>query len=105
MNTTAQNQNEVAQTILAQLGGASRLAMMAGCKDFGASPTSVHFKVGTNAKKIGAMKITLDPNDTYTVKFFTGRGVNLKAGEVLSDVYAEDLVRIFEEKTGMYLSF
>lgn len=95
----------VAQTILNQLGGVGRLAMMCGCKDFVSSPSSVSFKVGTNAKKVSAMIITLDPSDTYTVAFFKGRGINMTKAEELSDVYAEDLKRIFESSTGMYLSF
>jgi len=95
----------VAQTILNQLGGINRLVMMAGCKGFVAAPTSVHFKLGSNEKKATAMMITLDPTDTYTVKVFKGRGVNMTKSEELSDVYAEDLVRIFEASTGMYLSF
>lgn len=108
MNTTQQTEAAVAQTILAQLGGIGRLTMMCGCKNFVAGNTNnqgVHFKVGTNGKKVSAMSIVLEANDTYTVKVWAGRGVNMKKVEELSEVYAEDLVRIFESATGMYLSF
>lgn len=96
---------QVANTILAQLGGAGRLAMMCGCKQFVGGENSLSFKVGSNAKKVTAMMVTLDPTDTYTVAVFTGRGINMTKREELSDVYAEDLKRIFESTTGMYLSF
>lgn len=96
---------QVANTILAQLGGAGLLAMMCGCKNFVGGSNSLTFKVGTNEKKVTAMVITLDPTDTYTVAVFKGRGIGMAKSEELSDVYAEDLKRIFESSTGMYLSF
>lgn len=103
MNTNTQQTeaNEVANTILAQLGGVPRLVMMCGCKQFLAGKQSVQFKIGRNEKKITAAVITRDANDTYELCFFTG--ATLKKAH--SGAYAEDLVRLFEDATGMYLSF
>lgn len=95
---------QVAETILSQLGGAGRLRAMCGCKDFGAGDQSLQFKVGSNAKKVTACVVTLEPSDTYRVTFFTGRGVNMREARRIEDVYADSLVAVFESETGMYLS-
>ncbi len=96
---------QVAETILQQLGGAGRLRMFAGCKDFAGDENSVQFKVGKNEKKVTCCRIVLDASDTYTVVFYAGRSVNLKKVYECSDVYNDSLVSIFEAQTGMYLSF
>lgn len=95
----------VAETILSQLGGSGRLKMMCGCKDFAGDATSLQFKVGANAKKVSCCRIVLDPSDTYTVQFYSGRGAAMRKTVELSDVYADMLREIFEKNTGMYLSF
>jgi hypothetical protein len=105
MNTANETALTVAQTILAQLGGTGRLAMMCGCKQFMADSNSVLFKVGSNAKKVTACRVVLDPSDTYTVEFYAGRGLNIRKVSECSDVYADMLREIFESKTGMYLTF
>ncbi len=107
----------VAQTILAQLGGAGRLAMMVGAKNFVSTPNSVSFKLGGGAKKgINGVRITLDPSDTYTVQFLkisraSGRvssiGLPAAAPRVVAeftDVYADRLMDVFEQATGFYLT-
>lgn len=96
---------EVAQTILNQLGGNGRLAMMCGCKDFAGDSTSVQFKIGTNGKRVTCCRIVLDPSDTYTVTFYSGRGVKMREAVSHSDVYADMLRHLFERETGMYLTF
>jgi hypothetical protein len=105
VNTANEAALTVAQTILSQLGGAGRLAMMCGCKNFLADENSVQFKVGSNAKKVTACRVVLEPSDTYTVEFYAGRGVNIRKVSECSDVYADSLRSMFESKTGMYLSF
>jgi hypothetical protein len=96
---------EVANTILAQLGGASRLSAMCGCKDFTGGARVLQFKVGTNAKKVSMCRIELDDNDTYTVRFYAGRSFRtLRPLYECSDVYADMLRPLFESQTGMYLS-
>lgn len=92
----------VAKTILEQMGGQRRLMMMTGAKQFLADEKSVQFKVGKNAKGIGAVRITLLPSDTYSMAFLNSRG-NLI--EEINDVYCDRLMDIFETQTGLYLTF
>jgi len=99
MNT--QNTMPVAQTILAQLGGAAKLKVMAGAKDFIGGSHSLTFKVGRNNKKVKAVCITLDATDTYSVSVFNAA---YEETHVASDVYADSLRRVVESATGLYLS-
>lgn len=106
MNSAAQQTDlTVAETILNQLGGTGRLAMMCGCKDFAGDTSSVQFKVGKNTKKVTACRVVLDPTDTYTVEFYVGRGLNIRKTSESSLIYADQLRPLFEEQTGMYLTF
>lgn len=95
-------ENSVAQTILNQLGGIGRLKAMTGARDFLAAPDGVQFHVGRNAKGVKAISVVLQPEDTYKVTF---HGRKNGDGQVLHDIYAEDLQRIFESETGLYLNF
>jgi hypothetical protein len=99
------NDATVAKTILAQLGGQSRIAAMLGARDFAYSKDSLHFRIGSGAvNKANRLSITLDPSDTYTVKFIGGRGVNIREVGSVSDVYAGSLKATIEKNLGMYLS-
>lgn len=95
----------VANTIVSQMGGSGRLVAMIGACNFTGTEKSVSFRFKARAKNSSnGLKVTLDPSDTYTVEFISVRGASLKIKESLSDIYAEDLIRIFESKTGLYLS-
>jgi len=95
----------VADTIVAQLGGMGKLKAMIGAKDFLAGADSVQFAIGSGAKnKIRKIRIVLAPDDTYTVTFHAGTGANMKQVGEVSDVYADALKRTIEAETGMYLS-
>lgn len=87
--------SEVAQTIFTQLG-ARRFVAMTGAKQFQHSPTALTFKVARRN-----VRVTLDPSDTYTVTTSTLSG---KVCKTDSDVYAENLQRVFTEQTGLYTS-
>jgi hypothetical protein len=98
---------EVAETILQQLGGIHQLTAMIGAHSFMGSEKdrSLTFKWKADAKHgANAVTITLDPSDTYTVKFFKCRGYNISEVAELNDVYSDMLVEMFEEVTGLYLS-
>jgi hypothetical protein len=92
----------VAQTILSQLGG-NKFSVMTGAKNFVSDGPALQFKLPTNfaAKKINFVRITLDPSDTYTMKFFNFRGLNLKEVESVSGVYNDQLKSIFTGVTGL----
>ena len=104
--TTTSNQ-QVAQTILSQLGG-KRFIAMTGCSNFGSTPNSLSFKLPRGAKnKATHCTITLDASDTYTVEFVK---CNMRAAvyrQVVAEtsmVYAESLTELFTAATGLYTS-
>jgi len=100
----------VAQTILQQLGG-SRFRVMTGASSFSSGPDSLSFRLpakrGYTKGGIKAVVITLDPSDTYSMKFLSQKGAPTFAVTTVkeyTDVYAEDLQRLFTEATGLYTS-
>lgn len=94
----------VANTILAQLGGAGRLRLMTSARDFLGDAKWLSFRVGRNARGVNKVKVTLDPSDTYTVEVFRVRGTTVKVLGSASGVYADSLVSSFESLTGLYLT-
>lgn len=98
----------VAETILAQLGGARRLQVMTGARDFVGGEAFgrgfVQFKIGRGARDgINKVRVELDPSDTYTVKFYKTRGVDFAYKGEVSGVYCDTLVSTFEARTGFRL--
>ena len=89
---------EIAQTILAQLGG-NKFQSMTGAK-FSAieNGLAVSFK---GSKKANMLSVTLDPSDTYTMKFGKLSGTSFKEVSNHEDVYDDQLVTIFEDVTGL----
>jgi len=92
----------VAKTILAQLGG-NKFIAMTGAKDFVGGANSLQFSISSRLtkNKSNKVRIVLDPSDTYTMTFYKIRGIDFKEVDSVSDVYAEDLQRIFTAKTGL----
>lgn len=94
--TTQTNPHEVADTILAQLGG-NRFAFMTGARYFMAAPKSLSFKVARYA-----CAVELDGSDTYTVRKVsvrTGREVAREAS-----VYVDQLRAVFERMFSLRVS-
>lgn len=108
---TTQNDDTVARTILAQLGGTSRLIAMTGAKHILFDTDLVCFKF-KGSRKVNHCKITLDASDTYTVEFglfkkhrsSDGKRRNYAVKASFSGVYADSLVSVFEGTTGLALS-
>lgn len=97
----------VGRTILEQMGGARRLQVMLGVQKFILLNDGVAFKWPNKQPSNGNyVEIHLTPMDTYTMSFFM---VSMRGGgtknlvKKYDDVYAEDLVHIFEKQTGWYL--
>ena len=61
--------NEVAKTILAQLGGANFL-LLTGAKNLTYSENSFSCKIMKNSKKVSHVKVVLNAMDTYDVTFY-----------------------------------
>ena len=99
---TREEQIEVANTIIAQLGG-SKFIAMTGAKDIFAHEDGVSFKVpGTMTKNhINYIRVFLDPSDTYTVEFWKYRKMR---GDKISEhsmIYDDQLPGIFTAETGL----
>jgi uncharacterized protein with GYD domain len=102
---------EIAQVIGQQIGGLNKLAIMTGAKDFVALSEvdeqlgGLKFRIGRGAKKaINTVMIKLMANDTYTVEFWTVRGVKATRKAVAEMVYCEDLMNVVEAETGFFLT-
>lgn len=95
----------VANTILDQMGGTGRLTAMVGANAFVGSDNSVSFRFKARAKNgANAFRVVLDPSDTYTVEFMSCRAGKVTSKFKSRDIYAEDLIPLFERETGLYLS-
>jgi len=94
---------QIAQTILDQLGG-NRFAAMTGAKNFVAIENGITMKLGRSASGITHMTVMLDASDTYTVRFQRVHGVKVTEKGTTEGVYAEMLRDIFESATGMFTS-
>lgn len=100
--------HEVGETILKQLGGIGRLAMMTGAHGFVASKDMAGFILGAGAKSpqgatLKIVRVCLTPSDTYRVEFWAPGAK--RCVTVVEDVYADMLVETFERETGFYLTF
>ncbi len=99
------NGQEVAQTILKQMGGTGKLSVMIGAKDFISYPNGVAFKfMDPGAGKPNYVKIVLNARDTYDLEFGRLRGMNYKVVKSFDDIYNDSLRSLFERTTGLYLS-
>jgi hypothetical protein len=95
---------EVAETILRQIGGGNRLRAMIGASGFIGSDTSLSFKWKAKAKNgANALRIVLDPSDTYTMHFYKLRAGKATELEKFDDIYSDMLREVFEDCTGLYL--
>jgi len=99
---------EVARTIASQIGRGSM--RMIGAKDLVGGANSLTFRVGRNAKGVTHIRITLDPDDTYTVEFLASRRsknppyFDTKVLSAHANTYVNALHRTIESGTGLYTS-
>jgi hypothetical protein len=97
---------DVAHTILAQLGG-NRFIAMTGAKSFLGDPHSLMFTLPGRLTKGGTNKvrITLQPNDTYSLQFLklgsASTGYKTTLVDFMQDVHAEQLRQAFTRATGL----
>jgi len=96
--------NQVAHTILEQLGGAGRLTAMVGAHSFMAGDDSLTFKFRARAANgSNCVAIELATDDTYRVSFYAIRGHKISGKGQLSGVYADALRGTVEGETGLAL--
>lgn len=96
--------NSIARTILQQMGG-NRLAVMTGAKAFLDLGNGVSFRFPQPAAgRPNYCKVILEPSDTYTVTFGRIRGDRVLNPQEFDQVYCSDLIELFEDTTGLYLT-
>lgn len=103
----------VANTILQQLGG-NKFIVMTGSKNFLSDGNTLRMHLAKNMSKANRLEITLDPDDTYTMRFYkyTAGRLNTKTFSFTEDkitevytidgIYFDMLQEIFTNVTGMY---
>ena len=91
--------NEVANTVLEQLGG-SRFIAMTGAKKLVAGPDYLRFRVAT--RKINTVTVRLNGMDLYDVEFGKSTNTLYKVIATEEDVYADNLGELFTKHTGLY---
>jgi len=104
----ASNSNQVAKIILKQIGG-NKALVMTGAKNLVSGENEngdpyLAFKIGRNSSGINYIKIALTSLDLYDVEFGRMSGMNYKVVKAFDRIYADQLVEIIEQTTGMYLS-
>ena len=114
---TVKTHIQPAELILNQLGGSAKLALVIGAKDFFSDDEgdSLVFKISAKAKNsIQRVKIHLNAMDTYDVTFSKIRykkdpDLSIRIPTIVNvseyhDVYADDLKKLIETETGLYLN-
>lgn len=97
---------EVGGIIIDQMGGLRRLKLMLGISAIYDLPgrNGVGFVWPNRERSKGNnVEVELTPMDTYEVRFYNTSGGTKKLVKSYDDVYAEDLVDLFEKQTGWYL--
>jgi hypothetical protein len=93
---------EIAQIIRSQLG--TKFSLMVGASHYtcgnedGASYLEFRFKMFPKANRL---RIILDANDTYRLRFFRLRGADYKVHHEESGIYADQLHERFRKVTGL----
>jgi len=93
---------DVANTIAQQMGGLNRIEAMLGAKYVMAIDDGLAIR--WPGKPANHVEIVLQPDDTYSMQFYNIRGTSVKKLKRFDDVYADQLVPIFERYTGFRLS-
>jgi hypothetical protein len=96
---------DIADTILAQLGG-GRFTAMTGAKNYSYGNRYLQFQLPRLCNGVNYVKVALEINDTYTVTFgkYSARTLEFKIIDSREMVYADNLRAIFTERTGLATS-
>jgi len=102
---TADENKQIAQTIANQIGHLTLLRVNARKMSF--SKNDLTFRVGNPRGRIKAIRVILEPSDTYTVEYFELIGSGVKLGQkvvsqVVENVYCEQLSDIVISMTFKY---
>lgn len=106
----SQTFQEVAHTILRQLGGLGKLRAMIGIHSVVALGESDQEDRGgvqfgfKGSHKVNKCRIILDHSDTYTFELWKITKKSWTKVYELTDIYCDMLIDLFESETGLYLS-
>jgi len=103
MSEMTRNQ-EIAMTILEQMGGRGRLNVMVGAKNFMAIENGVQFKFGLN-QKMNTCRVILNDLDLYDFELWQITPKRCVKRYEEHGLYDDMLVKEFETQTGLYLKF
>ena len=104
---------KVADIILEQLGG-NKFVVMTGASHFISDGNTLKMQLPRNFSKANRLDITLDVDDTYTMRFFKYIPMKfntktfefseekIKEIKTIKGVYCDMLQEMFTEVTGMY---
>jgi len=99
---------EITETLLNQMGGANRIAVMTGAQILvDDSSATLHFKRQVGSQKITHLKVTYNAgSDLYDIKGFRFNRKTFACSEITSQIgiYAENLKGYCEELTGHYFT-
>lgn len=91
----------IAKTIIAQMGGFSRLGVMVGAYNFTAHENGVSFRIKVRGAKANYAKITLNSMDTYDLEFVKIHGTKVKPVAKVAGIYNDQLIAMCEKHTGL----
>ncbi len=108
MTYTTEEQQQISQIIIEQMGGFGRLEAMIAAKNFMTTddPVGLRFQF-SGSKKANICKITLLASDTYKFELFKYTRVKYAHCPVVYEVegvYDDMLKSVFEQETGLYLT-
>lgn len=93
---------EVGFIIYQQLGG-NRFRAMTGAKLFVKDDNSLRFSLPRTTNNINRINIALNGKDLYDIRFSKlNRKLEESHIKKFDDVYAEDMVNLFETETGLF---
>lgn len=103
----------IAATIIEQMGGIARLKAFVGADLFGCDEIEYDgfkqpmtwFKFKMNRKMNVCRVIYEEGKDLYVVQFIKATSKGVKIVKEFTNVYAEDLIPLFENTTGLVLRF
>ena len=105
--STPKRANQIAATIVQQLGGGRKLQMFIGLKQIltASNAVTLVFPKPKHRGAVNRVRITLNGKDLYDMEFIRTHGRSVKVVKEFNDVYAEDIKDRFEEGTGLYIRF
>lgn len=95
----------VANEIVQQLGGFGKISAMVNARNFSYTDNSLNFRF-SGSKKSNMIKITLNSMDTYDIEFikFSPKYCTCKVAQTHEGIYNDQLIDLFVQQTGLYLS-